>query len=714
MALTFTKEQMAQLSEVLDANLDQKLQSLENREDNGILRARLNMLETQVRWNYIEIVNYPLNRPLEPSEILQRMCERISTGFTNEALISTNFVDRPKSTNVVETRNIVAESSNPSQAERFTECAQVLSESKNGFMALCNDTDVNIFTETSLFPERGNLYKIAGFRAFFTSDASYRAGEDAVFISLFATSTASSFATICGYDSRGNVPDSEGVSDHCMVELQFTIGAPTKSKRLTEVKRVDFDPIKTSLLEIDWTKALGGMSTDEMADSVCAECLSTIEECTSTITMSRRFLPVKELVTPGLVRSIRKRKKLYKRLRIHLTVAARIEYESYKKVLSRLIRKVKNEFFKKELDDTAVDPRRTWRVITAFFRGNEGGRHLNTEMVRTTANDINSHFAEICPESICGEHLADPMLMLIRKIFDSAQFPRCFKRAHLFPIHKSGPLSDILNYRPISLLPVLREGVEKVIASQLSDYLAINGLLDDEQFGFRRNRSCEDAARLLAEHTTSAREKDVMSIAIVCDLSRAFDTVNIERLINKLETLGVRGGAPRLFRSYLDAREQFFRSDNFLSESAPLTCGVPQGSILGFLIFICYMNDLFNNGLVASEVKTIVFANDTVLLFEGSDIHQLYLEASYGISKVLNWMNTNGLLLNIKKTKFMRLGGGGRGLRRCSAHTNFVILFNAPPPDLKQCISRNKRKVTKKIKVAFLEEEPCNLDVISE
>ena len=242
-------------------------------------------------------------------------------------------------------------------------------------------------------------------------------------------------------------------------------------------------------------------------------------------------------------------------------------------------------------------------------------------------------------------------------MFTTSTYPRSFKSAQLFPIHKSGDPTKIQNYRPISLLPVLNKLVEKIIASQINKYVTDHKLLNENQFGFREGRACENAAHELLGYISENIEKRKNCIAVFCDVSRAFDTVCRDRLLGKLERMGIRGGALRLMTAYLSDRTQIFKVGDAAGEKENIGSGVPQGSVLAPHLFNLYMNDLFT---VTGEYKTVLFADDAVMVVTGVDADTTCDAASDLITRVNEWMRTNGLLLNISKTKVMSLQPGQR------------------------------------------------------
>ena len=232
----------------------------------------------------------------------------------------------------------------------------------------------------------------------------------------------------------------------------------------------------------------------------------------------------------------------------------------------------------------------------------------------------------------------------------SGVYPDKLKIAKVIPIYKKGSKSDVSNYRPISILSCLNKIFEKLLCKRLYKFLTSKNCFYKYQFGFRENHSTLQA---LIE-TVDSIKLDIDNNNIVCgifaDLSKAFDTVDHSILIKKLDYYGIRGIAKELISSYLTNRKQFVLVNGSKSKYLPITCGVPQGSVLGPLLFLLFINDIVNS---CPAAKLVIFADDTSVFFSNKNINQLIIQAEQTLKQLMKWFEANRLTLNTSKSNFI-------------------------------------------------------------
>jgi hypothetical protein len=238
---------------------------------------------------------------------------------------------------------------------------------------------------------------------------------------------------------------------------------------------------------------------------------------------------------------------------------------------------------------------------------------------------------------------------LFNHIIVKGEYPDKLKLATVIPIHKSGSRSNIKNFRPISLLPVLDKIFEKLIYNRLTSFLYSNNIITDRQFGFLNgSNTVLSIMDILSTLIPALRNKE-FAVAIFADLSRAFDCVVPELLLRKLSSYGIRGVALSLFRSFLSDRYQRVLIDSVLSDPGKVKLGVPQGSTLGPILFLLYINEL--PLVLRDHVKCILYADDTTLVLRGSNDETASQILCSVMSTFADWLKYNKLLLNINKTK---------------------------------------------------------------
>ena len=243
-----------------------------------------------------------------------------------------------------------------------------------------------------------------------------------------------------------------------------------------------------------------------------------------------------------------------------------------------------------------------------------------------------------------------PLCEIINLSFSTGIFPDHLKIAKIIPVFKNGSAVDVNNYRPISLLSIFDKIIEKLMYQQLYQFLSHNEILFKNQFGFRKNRSTSLALIQLTEKIRESIDNKKYGCGIYIDLSKAFDTINHDILIKKLDHYGIRGNSLLWFKSYLQNRKQFTFINGVESSLQSVTCGVPQGSVLGPLLFLIYINDLPN---ISKQLEFFLFADDTNIYFEHSCLKTLERSVNRELKKLSNWLIINRLSLNVSKTNFV-------------------------------------------------------------
>ena len=409
---------------------------------------------------------------------------------------------------------------------------------------------------------------------------------------------------------------------------------------------------------------------------------------------------------------------------LEMDLAKRLRNET-----GKLVENARKQHFQEEYENSKGDPKRYWRNIYDIIpknRNNKGKIHLkngdgNEINSDNTASYINDFFTDIGPnlaskfnekwkyfgienensindieiiegyvydfvkdinickssgfKEISSQCLRDALLALIPQLcyifnqsIKTCKFPDKWKVATIVPIFKGGNKEDVSNYRPVSLLPVTGKIFEKLIHYQIVNYLDNNEFLSNKQNGFRKGRSTLDSIVNFTSDIFENINDSKFTIATFIDLKKAFDTVNHKILLEKLLLAGINGNTLNLISNYLENRFQKTICNGKLSELNKVTCGVPQGSILGPLFFLIYINDL--QGILGNNSYHL-YADDTVIYFSDKSVEIAEMKLQSILDKFSKWCAVNALTVNTSKTKVMVFGSRHR-IKNCKKPNLFI------------------------------------------
>ena len=265
---------------------------------------------------------------------------------------------------------------------------------------------------------------------------------------------------------------------------------------------------------------------------------------------------------------------------------------------------------------------------------------------------------DICPRvvKLTYTHFLAPLVHICNMSILHGVFPNDLKVAKVIPLYKGGDCTLLINYRPVSILPVFSKLLEKIMYDRILDFINENNILHKLQFGFRKDHSTSIALMILADKISKALHEGDYVLGVFIDFSKAFDTVNHSILLRKLYVYGIRGIAYNWLASYLCNRQQYVSYNNTMSSKKQITCGVPQGSILGPLLFLLYINDIAD---VSDKLFMILFADDTNAFISGRNVNEMISIMNIELAKLTQWLTANKLSLNVSKTYFLLFRSNG-------------------------------------------------------
>jgi hypothetical protein len=268
------------------------------------------------------------------------------------------------------------------------------------------------------------------------------------------------------------------------------------------------------------------------------------------------------------------------------------------------------------------------------------------DIKKQTGNDR----IRVCDLKLLKHEISPVLAHMINLSLANSIFPTKLKISVVKPIYKKGDHMEYKNYRPVAILPGIEQIEERCVAIILHDYLHKHNIINTYQFGFQKNRSTSDLLQLFSDFVNSNLNDNKHVLGLFIDFSKAFDTLNHSKLLYALESIGIRGPMLQWFGNYLEDRRFLVRIGNECSIMKQVQSGVPQGSILGPVLYLIYVNNMFN---CIQNCKVFMYADDTVILAAHKKLNnaEIYLQEDF--NRLVNWTHDHDLVINSDKTKII-------------------------------------------------------------
>ena len=388
-------------------------------------------------------------------------------------------------------------------------------------------------------------------------------------------------------------------------------------------------------------------------------------------------------------------------------------YKDFRNTLTTSIRKAKAKYYEDEFEKNSLSIKKTWATINSVIRKNKSpstielidengtkfqdsdvpskfvdyftniatnltnqlpnsptnplqflrNRSINSfAFLPTDAIEIESVIKDLKNNGVGLKKISNQVLQdnnatlspilsgIINKCVEQGYFPHELKTGCITPIHKSGAKSSIKNYRPVCSLSSLSKIIEKVIHNRMMDYIDKYDILSSKQFGFRKKMGTETALANYIDYIISGLRDGNYTVSIFMDLSKAFDVLNHDILKSKLEHYGFRDNFLNLLMNFVENRQYFVSANGYTSSTKTVNIGVPQGSTLGPLLFLLYINDMINCSAI---LQFSLFADDSTASHSDSDLNNTLDTIKTEFTKVLDWLLANKLIINLQKTHIM-------------------------------------------------------------
>ena len=470
----------------------------------------------------------------------------------------------------------------------------------------------------------------------------------------------------------------------------------------------DYKKANDMFRNVDWNSLLEGKNASQMYLDFTSQCATVIENCVPKYKKCSNVRRPKWMTT-DVWNQLSVKERAWNRLRARKSGVRELRYKLERNKATEMVRKAKKNFEKSVIRDIKKNSKKFWSYVRGKTKIKENIMRVTNQDGNLTENDeetakfVNQAFVSVFtqedsnvgvptvnynyngailndlviseeivhklllkldvnksagPDGIttrllreCSEHLIVPLTIIFKKSLESGDVPMAWREANVCPIYKKGAKTNPLNYRPVSLTSVVGKVFETLIRDALVKHATENTIIKLQQHGFMKNKSTLTNLLEYLEALTKAKSEKIPVDINYLDCSKAFDTVPHRRLIVKLEGLGIQGKILNWIREFLTDRRQRVSVRGSFSSWLPVVSGVPQGSVLGPVLFLFYINDLVD-GL---ECPILLFADDAKIYKEirtPADVEALTRD----MKRIQEWSEKWLLSFNEDKCATMHIG----------------------------------------------------------
>ena len=498
------------------------------------------------------------------------------------------------------------------------------------------------------------------------------------------------------------------------------------------------EKFKKKCEDFDWGILNMEITIEEKYNIFQQNILGMFEECFPLVKQSRKRNKDKKWITSGLLKSIRNKHRLYKKQLKSPTPHNKSTYLNYQAILESTLKLAEETYFFNLLKETKDSSVKLWKCLGSIINPNKknkqnridklyaNGEYLDDD--EAISNHMNQYFCTVGkklanelppgedhkkymrnkvsetmflspieereiakeisklnskkspgPDNIspkilkyCEQIIKTPLANLFNSSIEAAEYPAQLKVAKVIALYKKNSSYLPENYRQISLLSCIDNIFEKNLHKRFMKFIDKNKIIILEQFGFLPKHSTIHALIEVTENIRKSVDKGEYALGIYLDLKKAFDTVNHKILLSKLDHYGFRGHVNTFINSYLSNRQQYTVVNGKKSATCLIDTGVPQGSVLGPMLFIIYINDIIN---CISDGKTTLFADDTSILLQDTNLNILKQKSEKTLKDVYDWLVSNRLTLSWEKTNFViyhSFKKNADGLRELKVYDNII------------------------------------------